>query len=310
MHLPPDLLIDRTRLKSRLKTWRLVAILAIFGALAVFSGKLDPRRGPGHGPMGKDYIALIGIDGEMDDNPWREDALKDVMDDPHAKALIVRLDSPGGTAIAGEELYLQLQEVAKKKPVVGVMRTLCASACYMASLGADHVIARESTLTGSIGVLLMSVEVSRLADKLGITPITITSGPMKDVPSLTEPLSAEKRAIVAQTVTDVYDHFIQKVVTKRKMSEARARELGDGRVYTGAQAVKVNLIDGIGGQDEALDWLEKYREINAKLEVEEIKEEPQFDSIWDRLSSYANQKIFGRASVKLDGLVSIWHPAL
>jgi len=191
---------------------------------------------------------------------------------------------------------------------VGVMRTLCASACYMASLGTDYVVARESTLTGSIGVLLQSVEVSRLADKLGITPITITSGAMKDAPSLTAPFTAEQRRIASETVMDVYDHFVQKIVAHRKMPEAQVRALADGRVYTGAQALKLNLIDGIGGQEEAVDWLVKKRTIPADLEVSEFKEEPEFESVFDTLGSYANQKIFGKTSVALDGVLSIWHP--
>lgn len=302
-----DLLVDRKRLKSAIMKWRLIAIIGIFAALAVFSNRID-SRGKAIG-VGGDYIALITIDSEMVDSQWREDTLKDIADDSHAKALLVRLDSPGGTAIAGEELYLQLQQVAKKKPVVGVMRTLCTSACYMASLGTDHVVARESTLTGSIGVLLQSVEVSRLADKLGITPVTITSGSMKGVPSLTAPFTPEQRRIITETVNDVYEQFVQKIVAHRKMDEARAHELADGRVYTGAQAVKLNLIDAIGGQDEALAWLQKTRNITPKLKIEEIKEEPQFDSIIDRLAAYTHQKILGKSQSRLDGLISIWHPS-
>ena len=304
----PDLLVDRKRLKSLLSRWRLIALTLLFGGIAIAVNTIG--KGHFNDAIHGDFIALISIDGEMVDSQWREDTLKEIAENPNVKALVVRFDSPGGTAIAGEELYLQLQQVAKAKPVVGVMRTLCASACYMASLGTDHVIARESTLTGSIGVLLQSMEVSRLADKLGVTPITITSGPMKDVPSLTAPFSAEQRSIVAETVMDVYDHFIDKIVTHRKMKEALVRKLADGRVYTGAQALKLNLIDGIGGQDEALAWLKTTRKIPPNLELHEIKEEKQFESLLDQFTSYANQKILGRAEVQLDGLLSIWHPSL
>ena len=109
---------------------------------------------------------------------------------------------------------------------------------------------------------------------------------------------------------DVYDHFIDKIVTHRKMKEALVRKLADGRVYTGAQALKLNLIDGIGGQDEALAWLKTTRKIPPNLELHEIKEEKQFESLLDQFTSYANQKILGRAEVQLDGLLSIWHPSL
>jgi protease-4 len=308
MQTESDLLVDRKRLKSRLSLWRLMTLFIIFGGGALAVNAVDD--GQFGSKIHGDYIALVSIEGEMFDSPWREDTMKEIAENPRIKALVVRLDSPGGTAIAGEELYLHLQAVAKNKPVVGVMRTVCASACYMASLGTDHVIARESTLTGSIGVLLQSMEVSRLADKLGITPITITSGAMKDVPSLTAPFTDTQRKIVAETVVDVYEHFVQKIVTHRKMDEALVRKLADGRVYTGSQALKLNLIDGLGGQDEALAWLENTHKIPADLELHEIKEEREFESLIEQLGSYANQKIFGRSEVQLDGLLSIWHPSL
>lgn len=302
-----DLLIDRKRLKSRIKRWQLLAIVAVFGSLAMLSANVTPGRKSG--PIVGDFIALVTINDAMTDNLWREETLEEIANNPRAKALLVRFDSPGGTAMAGEELYIQLQKVAKRKPVVGVMRTLCASACYMASLGADYVVARESTLTGSIGVLLESVEVSRLADKLGITPVTITSGAMKDAPSLTKPMTEEQRRVITETVHDVYDQFVAKIVARRKLDEARVRTLADGRVYTGAQAVKLNLIDAVGGQDEAIAWLVSKRNVKAGLAVQEIKEEPEFNSLFEQLGSYAQQKILGKTLVKLDGLVSIWHPS-
>ena len=268
-----DLLIDRKRLKAHLASWRVVALIAIFVAAIVYVG-----HGGKHGRGLKgDYIAEISIEGIMTDDKERDKLMKEIRDDTRAKALIVRMDSPGGTTVGGEVIYLQLKEIAAKKPVIGVMHTLCASACYMASLGTDHVIAREGTLTGSIGVLLQSMEVSRLADKLGITPITIKSGPMKDSPSLTEPFSEEERKVVSEVVTDAYDHFVRLIVDRRKMDDATVRKLADGRVYTGSQAYKLKLIDGFGGTDEAVDWLEKNRKINPKLEISEITPHPKLE---------------------------------
>jgi protease-4 len=190
------------------------------------------------------------------------------------------------------------------------MRTLCASACYMASLGTDHVIAREGTLTGSIGVLLQSMELSRMADKLGITPITIKSGAMKDVPSIGEPFTEAQRKIVGEVVTDAYDHFVRLIVERRKMDDETVRTIADGRIYTGNQALKLQLIDGLGGTDEALQWLQKERKINPKLEIREIEPERELQTVWEELAQSAGLKIFGQSAVGLDGLVSIWHPSL
>jgi protease-4 len=303
-----DLLVDRKRLKQRLALWRALAILILIVALFFGIEHLRGKQTPGG--MGRDFIAQITIDGIISDNDDLNKLLADIEKNPRIKAVIVRLDSPGGTAVGGEEIFLRLKKIAAKKPVVGVMRTLCASACYMASLGTDHTVARDSTLTGSIGVLLQGAELSKMAEKLGITPITIKSGRYKDVPSFTEPFSEDDRAVVQQLVTESYDHFVGMIVANRKMEESRVRELADGRVYTGSQAVKLQLVDGIGGQDEAIEWLSKIRKINPKLEVREMKAEPEIDSLLEKLTGYVGVKIFGKSMVGLDGLVSIWHPSL
>jgi protease-4 len=301
-----DLLLDRKRLKSHLAAWRTVALVAIFGAVAFYAGHFDKHGG---GAIGTDYVAQITVDGPMGDNSDRDDLFKDVQKDNRAKALIVRMDSPGGTAVAGEELYLQLRKVSAKKPVVVVMRTVCASACYMAALGADQILAREGTLTGSIGVLLQSLEISRLADKIGVTPITIRSGPYKDVPSLTEPFREEQRKVVGEVVMDAYDHFVRLIVERRHMNEARARELADGRIYTGNQAARLQLIDGLGGNDEAKLWLAQNRKISPKLSIREIRPDEQPKPFFRVLSKLTGID-FSANTVGLDGLVSIWHPSL
>lgn len=302
-----DLLIDRKRLKSKLASWRALALFAVFGGAALaFSG----IGSGGSAAIGRDYIAQINIYDVMVDDAKRDAMMKEILEDDHAKALIVQMDSPGGTTVGGEVIYLQLKEIAQKKPVVGVMRTLCASACYMASLGTDYVVAREGTLTGSIGVLLQSVEVSRLADKLGITSITVKSGAMKDVPSIAEPITAEQRAVLMETITDAYDHFVRLIVERRKMDDETVRTLADGRIYTGNQALKLKLIDGIGGTDEALAWLSEERKINPKLEIVELEPEKELETLLDKLAQSSGIKIFGKSAVGLDGLVSIWHPSL
>ncbi len=302
-----DLLSDRKRLKRHVSNWRAFALIVVFGVAAYYFSHLGA-----HGKHGLsiDYIAQIRIEDVMMDDPKRDQMMEDIRDDEHAKALIVQFNSPGGTTVGGEDIYLQLKDIAKKKPVVGVMRTLCASACFMASLGTDHVVAREGTLTGSIGVLLQSAEISRLLDKIGITPVTIKSGPMKDVPDLAEPMTPDQRKIVSEVVMDAYDHFVRLIVDRRKMSDAEVRQLADGRVYTGDQALKLNLIDGIGGTDEAKQWLKDTKKIDTKLEIREIEPETQDDSLLGQLGQTTGIKIFSRNAVGLDGLVSIWHPSL
>jgi protease-4 len=298
-----DLLADRKRLKRGLTLWRTLAVLAVVLFLA---GVAQFYTGAKKSPVGRAYIAQITVDGIISDDEERREILQDIADDKNAKALLVKFDSPGGTTLGGEELKLQLQKIREKKPVVGVMRTLCASACYMASLGTDHVIARDSTLTGSIGVLLQSVEVSRLADKLGITPITITSGPYKDVPSFTAPFTPEQRDIVSQVVRDAYEQFVDMIVARRAMPREQVLQLADGRVYTGRQAVPLKLIDGIGGIEEARDWLAKNKKLDPKLEIRPMDEKSELPPLLAHLSQWTGIKIFGRSAIGLDGLTSIW----
>ncbi len=306
--MPPqsDLLIDRKRLKHHLSLWRTLAVMAIFVCIGLYAGH---GLGWDGATPARDYIAEITIEGMMLDDPKRDAMMRELRDDKHAKAVIVRLDSPGGTTVAGEEIYLNLRDIAQKKPVIGVMHTLCASACYMASLGTDRVFARKGTLTGSIGVLIESVEITRLAEKLGITPISIKSGAYKDVPSLTSNFTGEQRKVVGELVTDAYNQFISLIVERRKMNEAQVHKLADGRVYTGRQAKDLDLVDAIGGNKEALLWLAKTHKINPQLEIRQIKPEAEYSSLLEQLTQYTGIKLFNRSAIGLDGLVSIWHPS-
>jgi protease-4 len=303
MPMTPDQMLDRKRLKARVMQWRLVAVLAILGAIAI--GVAEQRGG---NVVGKSYVARITLADILMDDPDRDALFKDALEDKHAKALIVRCDTPGGEAVAGQEVYLQLREISKHKPVVLVMRGLCASAGYMAALGADYVLARETTLTGSVGVMIESVEVSRLADKLGISPVTVTAGSMKDVPSFTRPMTQEERKSIEELVENTYQYFVGLVAERRKMTPDLALELADGRVYTGRQAYEVKLIDALGGEAEARDWLAKEHKISTTLDIRDIEPEPDVQSILEQLQQLTLGRLRGTFTVPLDGLVSIWHP--
>ena len=161
------------------------------------------------------------------------------------------IDSPGGSVAGGEALHDAIGRVAAKKPVVAVMGGEAASAGYMIAVPAARIFAREATLTGSIGVLLETGEASGLLGKIGITADAITSGPLKDQPSFTRPLTDQGREVLQALVMDMYDQFVGMVATGRHMDPARVRELADGRAYTGRQALKLGLIDAIGGEREA-----------------------------------------------------------
>ena len=259
LSLEPDLILDRQRLKRRLVFWRVLAVAALaVVALALLR--------PGGGVVGR-HIARVPVTGVITDDRKQIELIDALARDRSVAALIVAIDSPGGSVAGGEALYDTLGRVAKRKPVVAVMGGTAASAGYMTALPASRIFAREGTLTGSIGVILETPEVGGLLAKLGIAATTIKSGPLKDQPSLTAPLTPEGQTYLQGLVNDFFDQFVQRVVVSRHLDPARVRELADGRAYTGRQALALGLVDQIGGEAEARDWLAQERQVPRSLPV-------------------------------------------
>ncbi len=262
MSLETDLLLDRRRLKRRLVFWRVFSVLALAtAALAGFHGVGIPGRA---------HIARIAVNGVITDDRERTEAIDELADDKHVKAVILAIDSPGGSVAGGETLHDAIVRVAAVKPVVVTMGGLAASAGYMIAVPASRIFAREATLTGSIGVLLETGEVSGLLGKLGIGAEVIRSGPLKDEPSLVRPLSPEGKDVLQALVADMYDQFVGMVAQGRHMDPAKVRALGDGRAYTGRQALALGLVDAIGGEREARAWLVSAKGVSAGLPVEDV----------------------------------------
>jgi len=253
--LETDLVLDRRRLSRRLSFWRSLAVLAVVACVLV---ALHPWRVVASGPFsvaeGR-HVARLPVNGIISDDPKTVAALRDVAGDASAVALIVAIDSPGGSVAGGESLHDAIAAVAAVKPVVAVMGGTAASAGYMIAVPAARIFARQSTLTGSIGVFLQTGDVSGLLKMLGISADPIVSGPLKDQPSYVKPLTPEGRDVLQGLVMDLYDQFVVMVATGRHMDPARVRQLADGRAYTGRQALALGLVDVIGGEPDARAWL-------------------------------------------------------
>jgi protease IV len=214
-------------------------------------------------------VARLVVSGLITDDRKLDEAVEKLADTDGVKALIVAIDSPGGSVAGGEGLHDAIARVAAKKPVVAVMGGTAASAAYMIAVPATHIFAREGTLTGSIGVLLETGEVSGLLKMIGVNAEAITSGPMKDQPSLIRPLTPQGRDVLQGLVMDMYDQFVGMVASGRHLDVTRVRELADGRAYTGNQALKLGLIDAIGGEHDARLWLAQ-KGVSANLPVEDV----------------------------------------
>jgi protease-4 len=302
MSLETDLLLDRRRLKRRLVFWRSFAVLAVVAALLV------AMRGEGL-QFGRTHLARLTVSGIITDDRKLVEAVTKLADDDSVKALIVSIDSPGGSVAGGEGLHDAIAHVAEKKPVVAVMGGTAASAGYMVAVPAVRIFAREGTLTGSIGVLLETGEVSGLLKRLGIDAEAITSGPLKDQPSMIRPLTPEGRDVLHGLVMDMYDQFVGMVASGRHMNAAKVRELADGRAYTGRQALQLGLVDAIGGEHDARTWLAQAKGVSADLPVDDVSTTGlagralssslgwMLNSVWKSLFSQG---------VILDGAWAIW----
>ncbi len=300
MGLDSDHVVDRRRLKRRLLMWRVAAIVAtVVAVVAVAGGVRELARG--------DHVARLTVESLIVDDPWRDAALAEVAQDSSARALLIRIDSPGGTVVGGEALYHSLRAVTEKKPVIAVMGELATSAGYMIALGANHIVARAGTLTGSIGVIMQSADVTGLLEKLGVKPYSIKSRPLKAQPNPLEPLTEEARQAAKAVVLDFFEFFVDLVSQRRDMPREAVLRLADGRIFTGRQALASGLVDQIGGEVQARHWLDETHGIAASLPVREVTVDHGED-FWRDAMGNALGKMLSSERLSLDGLVSLWHP--
>jgi protease-4 len=299
----------------------LIAIAGV-AAAAVMARRADSSLGQPLTPQ----ISRVTIQGLILGDHERIEALDRLARSRNTRAVIVHIDSPGGTTAGSEELHEALRRVAAKKPTVVVVDGLAASGGYMAALSADHIIAQNSSLLGSIGVLFQYPNFSDLLNKVGVSYETIKSSPLKASPNGLEPTTPEARAAIEALVSDSYAWFKGIVKDRRKLDGADLDRITDGRVFTGRQAIALKLADEIGREQEAIDWLAKNSNIDPKTPVRDWRLHPRFSElsllhlavtrVLDGLGLGALTHEFEISGalqtaekLNLDGLLMLWHPA-
>ncbi|AGB44256.1 signal peptide peptidase SppA, 36K type [Mesorhizobium australicum WSM2073] len=318
MALRADDLIDRRRLRRKLTFWRVAAFgIVALGVIAVSAW----FYGDDFGGSAADHIAKVRIEGTITEDDELIKRLEAIRQSPKVKGVILVVDSPGGTTVGGESIYEEVRKLAADKPVVAEVGTLAASAGYMIASAADHIVARKTSIVGSIGVLIQYPDVSGLMDKLGVKLEEVKSSPLKASPSPFKPTNDDERAMVRKLILDSYDWFVGIVAERRKMTHEQALALADGSIFTGRQGVANGLIDAVGGESVAIDWLAT-KGVDAKLKVVEWKDTERRggflfskamartiagalglpDSGGDVIHELGADRLF------LDGLVSVWHP--
>ncbi len=314
-----DYLVDRRSLRRKVTFWRVsacLAAIALVGAIAwrYLGDVQNGLRGP--------HIARVAIEGVITGD---RDTLRilDNVGRSNAAAVLLTIESPGGTTTGSEVLYDSIRQLAARKPVVAVVGTMAASGAYIAALGADRIFAHGNSLVGSIGVLFAFPNISRLMNTVGVDYETVKSAPLKASPNGMEPTSPEARAALATLVADSFEWFKGLVRERRGMSDAELAAVDDGRVFSGRQAIPLKLADAIGGEKEAIAWLEENKGVAKGLRTIDWRRPRSLERLGvlgmaaelaDRaglpgVSSVVRDALIQGRIMGLEGLVAVWsHP--
>lgn len=314
-----DLIADRRRLRRKLSFWRIVAVLIVIAAVIGTGLVMRKGRGFATGPQ----VARVALKGFIAGDADTLKLFDRVRDDSRVKAVLLQIESPGGTTSGSEAIYEGIRRMQEKKPVVAVVNGTAASGAYIAALAADRIVARDTSLVGSIGVLFQYPNVGGLLNHVGVKVEEVKSSPLKAAPNGFSETSPEARAALQALVADTYDWFKGLVKTRRAMSDAELAAVADGRVFTGRQALPLKLVDELGGEIQARAWLAQNKQVDADLPVHDWKPESSGSglTLWSaagaaadllgQADAAANLRAMGAAgqAATLDGLLALWHPA-
>ena len=306
---------ERRHLRRKLSFWRVIALLFLvaigFTLYRVTLGSSGGLSGP--------HVAQVRISGMITDDKELLERLDRIAKSSQVKALLVSISSPGGTTYGGERIFKAIRKVAETKPVVSDVRTLAASAGYMIATAGDFIVAGESSITGSIGVIFQYPQIDEVMKKIGVSLEEIKSAPLKAEPSPFHPASEEAKTMIRNMVMDSYAWFVDLVADRRKMPRDEVLKLADGTIFTGRQALNVKLVDKLGGDPEIRAYL-KERGVSEDLPVVEWRDDSSASPFWfshamatmlrltgmDQSLVPSALRVFGTDKLFLDGLVSVW----
>ena len=322
MSIESDAIVDRRRLRSKLTFWRVASALIAIASVIAVSAYATPW---GRKLTGGGAIQRVNIEGLIRSDQNRVEALER-LGKSNAPAVIVHINSPGGTTAGSEQLYDALMRLKARKPMVVVVEGLCASGGYIAALASDHIVAQQTALVGSIGVLFQYPNFTELLKTVGIKVEEVKSSPLKAAPNGYEPTSPEARAAIDSLVKDSYAWFRGLVQNRRGMDGAQLEKVADGRVFTGRQAIDLKLIDQLGDERTAIAWLVAEKNVASGLPVRDFKLSPRFgDLTFLRTAAFLTFDALGLSGVArqveqagvvraadrlgLDGMLALWQPA-
>ena len=311
-----DYLFDRRKLRSKVTFWRVAAFLFLVAAAGALTWRVSGVDVAHLQP----HIARISIEGLITGD---RDTLK-LIDDvakSNAAAVIVSIESPGGTTSGAERIYDHLRKLSDKKPTVAVVGGLAASGGYIAAMGAERIVAQGNSIVGSIGVLFQYPNFSKLMETVGVKVEEVKSSPLKASPNPYEQTSPEARAALDLLVKDSFGWFKGLVSERRQLEGKALDQVTDGRVFTGRLALELKLIDQLGSEQDAIKWLEDEKKIASHLPVRDWKRRKNIEKLGllglgsvvaeaaglSELAAWLQKSEQIQRATVLDGLMSIWH---
>ena len=244
------------------------------------------------------YIAKVSIENIIYTDDDFSILLDDLKNDKNVKAILVDLNSPGGTIVGSQTIYNKLKSLGENVPIAVSMKEVAASGGYLISLAADRIFCYKGTITGSVGVILQTVNLNNLLEKIGLEPLIVKSGSMKSVPNPFEKVNEEKKKKIISLVDNMAEQFLNLVIQSRNLSKKEIDLISDGSVFTGAQAKEISLVDEIGDEQDAITWLKKKADLDEKTKVLEIK----------KPESFLNDINLNTSNIlkKMSGILAIW----
>jgi len=257
--------------------------------------------------VGADKIALVKLEGLLITSEHVVDELNAYADDSSIKAIVLRIDSPGGGVVVSQEIYNAVKNARKEgKKVVASMGTVAASGGYYVAAAADRIVANPGTLTGSIGVKMEFANIEKLLEKIGVKGMVVKAGEYKDVGSPFRDMSEPEKKILQDVIDDVHSQFIRAVAEGRNLQEAEVRTIADGRIFTGRQALDLKLVDQLGDLTDSIKVAGDMVGIKGKPRViEKRKTIPFFDYLKEESAAWIADVVtrgIGRSSVTLQYL--------
>jgi protease IV len=319
MSIDAEAIADRRRLRRKLSFWRVAGFSGLIAAVAAIGYAAADRAG--YGAL-QHQIARVSIDGVITGNQRLADLMRRVGDSGAVSGVVISINSPGGTTTGSEELFRNIRRLAEKKPVVTFVDGTAASGGYITAIATDYIVARETSIVGSIGVLFQYPDLTGLMGQIGVKMEAVKSAPLKAEPNPFTPTSPEARAAMQAVVNDTFDWFKNLVRERRRLNEGELSTASTGQVFSGRQAVPLKLIDRIGSERDAVAWLEQEKGVQKDLPIRDWKPSSDRDiSIFAMGANVADLIGFERVAeslrrtsahaeiAQLDGLLAVWHPS-